>query len=86
MEDIVNEEDYGNEDDSDENSGMRIDPEVLEELQYMTRNIKEEQLEETFKKRLDQLFADVNSLNNRFPPELSHHEGIIGSIENTLKE
>jgi hypothetical protein len=42
MEEVVNEEEYASEDESDENGGMRIDPEVLEELQYMTRNIKEE--------------------------------------------
>jgi hypothetical protein len=52
----------------------------------MTRNIKEDQLDVTFRTRIDQLFQDVASLNERFPPETSHHEGIVESIENGLKE
>jgi hypothetical protein len=32
MEEVVNEEEYGSDQDSDEEGGVRIDPEVLEEL------------------------------------------------------
>jgi hypothetical protein len=64
IDDVVDEEDYGSDQDSDEDGrGMRIDPEVLEELQYMTRNIKEDQLEESFKAKMSKLFADMDSLN-----------------------
>ena len=86
MEEVVNEEEQDSEENSEDEGGMRIDPQVLEELQYLTRNIKEEQFDVTFKDRLDTLFADVASLNTRFPAETSHHEGIIGSIENGLRE
>ena len=86
MEEVVNEEEQDSEEDSEDEGGMRIDPEVLEELQYLTRNIKEEQFDLAFKGRLDTLFADVASLNARFPPETSHHEGIVESIENGLRE
>jgi hypothetical protein len=84
MEEVVNEEDYGSEEDSGQ--GVRIDPAVIEELQYLSRNIKEEQFEENFRGRIEKLFADVASLNQRFPPETSHHEGIVEEIEKGLKE
>ena len=77
MEEVVNEEEQDSEEDSEDEGGMRIDPEVLEELQYLTRNIKEEQFDVTFKGRLDTLFAD-DSLRST-----SHHDG---SIENGLRE
>jgi hypothetical protein len=54
MEEVVNEEDYDSDQDSEEEEGgLRIDPEVLEELQFMTRNIKEDQLEATFRTRIE---------------------------------
>jgi hypothetical protein len=84
MEEVVNEEEQDSEEEDE--GGMRIDPEVLEELQYLTRNIKEDQFDVTFKGRLETLFADVASLNARFPAETSHHEGLIGSIENGMRE
>lgn len=86
MEEVVNEEEHDSDEDSEDEGGMRIDPEVLEELQYLARNIKEEQFDVTFRGRLDTLFADVASLNARFPPETSHHEGIVESIENGLRD
>lgn len=52
----------------------------------MTRNIKEEQLDPEFRDRLEKLFADVTSLNYRFPPESSHHLGIVEAIDNVLEE
>ena len=72
--DELEEEDdeYGSEDDSED--GARISKEILDEIYQMLNSINEDRLEENFKNRLFEVFADVASLKARFPVEKSSHE------------
>jgi hypothetical protein len=72
--DELEEEDdeYGSEEDSED--GPRISKEILDEIYQMLNSINEDRLEEGFKNRLFEVFADVASLKARFPVEKSSHE------------
>lgn len=65
--DELEEEDdeYGSEEDSED--GARISKEILDEIYQMLNSINEDRLEEGFKNRLYEVFADVASLKARFP-------------------